>query len=125
MRMTHSRKIEEYKRQMAEKGIGSATACPPLWLFMWSIGVRIPPPLYMGFLSLTIFSGTFFGVLFGVIAWYMGNKGHRTMSLNEACYVALATGAFFGLSVAWFSRRLARKHRLGSWAAFGKSQLHT
>jgi len=123
--MTFDRKIEEYKRLMAEKGIGPATAFPPLWLLLWSLGVPLPPPLYMGFLSLALFGGTFFGVLFGAFAWYMGNKGIRTMSFHEACVVALATGAFFGFTVAWLTRRLARKLGLGSWSAVGKAQLRT
>ena len=110
---------------MAEKGIGPTTAFPPLWLLLWSLGVPLPPPLYMGFLSLAFFGGTFFGVLFGAFAWYMGNKGIRTMSFHEACVVALATGAFFGFTVAWLTRRLARKLGLGSWSAVGKAQLRT
>ena len=123
--MTHDRKMEEYKRLMAEKGIGPATVSPPLWQLLWSMGVPLPPPLYMRFLPLALFAGTFFGVVFGAFAWYMGNKGVRTMSLNEAGVVALATGAFFGISVAWLTRRLARKHGLGTWSAFGTARLRT
>ena len=121
--MTHDHKIEEYKCLMAEKGIGPATAAPPLWQLLWSLGVPLPPPLYMRFLPLALVAGAFFGLVFGAFAWYMGNRGIRTMSLNEAGLVALASGAFFGLSVAWFTRRLARKHGLGSWAAFGTARL--
>ena len=123
--MTHARKIEAYKSLMAEKGIGSATASPPLWQLLWSLGVPLPPPLYMGFLPLALFGGAFFGILFGAFAWYMGTKGVRTMSFDEACVVAVATGTFFGISVAWFTRRLARKHGLGTWSAFGTSRLRT
>ncbi|MFP7722818.1 DUF6404 family protein [Lysobacter sp. A3-1-A15] len=123
--MTHARKIEAYKRLMDEKGIGPGTASPPLWELLWSWGVELPPPLYMRFLSLALFSGTVFGVLFGSFAWYMGNRGVRTMSLDEAGVVAMATGAFFGLIVAGFTRRLARKHGLGAWSAFGASRLRT
>ncbi len=103
---------------MAKKGIGAATAAPPLWELLWSLGIRVPPPLYMGFVPLALLCGTFFGLLFGAIAWYMGTRGSRTMSLQEASMVALATGTFFGLTVAWFCRRLARKHGLGAWSAF-------
>jgi hypothetical protein len=121
--MTHARKIEIYKRMMAGKGIAPTTAAPPLWEFLWSLGVPITPPLYMGFLPLALFSGALFGVLFSAFAWYMGNRGARSMSLQEAANVALATGALFGLSVAWLTRRFARKHGLGTWLAFCKSQL--
>lgn len=121
--MTHARKIEAYKNLMTQKGVDPATACPPLWRLLWSFGLPLPPPLYMGFLPLALFSGAFFDILFGAFAWYMGNKGARTMSLHEAAAVALATGGLFGLSVAWLTRRLARKLGLGSWSAFGKDQL--
>ena len=117
--MTHTRKIEAYKSLMAEKGISPATAAPPLWELLWSLGIRLPPPLYMGFLPLALLGGAFFGLVFGGIAWYLGNNGVRTMALREASFVALATGTFFGISVAWFARRLARKHGLGTWSAFG------
>ncbi|WP_166213067.1 DUF6404 family protein [Cognatiluteimonas telluris] len=123
--MTHDRKIEEYKRLMAEKGVGSATASPPLWQLLWSVGIPLPPPLYMGFLPLALFGGIFFGVVFGAFAWYMGNKGIRVMSFKQACDVALITGAFFGITVAWFTRRLARKLGLGSWSALGTARLRT
>lgn len=118
VRMTHTRKIEAYKALMAEKGIGEATAAPPLWNWLWSMGMELPPPLYMGFLPLALLGGTFFGIVFGAFAWAMGSRGARSMSFDEAGLVALASGAAFGLAVAWFTRRLARKHGLGSWSAF-------
>lgn len=124
-RKIHAYKIEAYKGEMAKKGIGSATAAPPLWEFLWSLGINLPPPLYLGFLPMALLCGTFFGLLFGAIAWYMGTRGARTMSLQEASVVALATGTFFGLTVAWFSRRLARKHGLGTWSAFGTDRPRT
>lgn len=123
IRMTHARKIEAAKSLMAEKGIDPATAAPPLWELLWSSGIRVPPPLYMGFLPLALLCGTFFGLLFGAFAWYMGNRGARTMSLHEASVVALATGALFGGSVAWFTRRLARKHGLGTWSELRTNRL--
>ena len=123
--MTHDRQIEEYKRLMAEKGVGPATASPPLWQLLWAMGIPLPPPLYMGFLPLALFGGTFFGVVFGAFVWYMGNKGIRTMSFKEAGDVALITGALFGITVSWFTRRLARKLGLGSWSALGTARLRT
>lgn len=123
--MTHARKVEAYKRLMEEKGIAPSTAVPPLWELLWSWGIHLPPPLYMRFLPLALCGGAFFGVIFGAFAWLMGNRGFRTMSLDEAGVVALLAGTFFGLSVAWFTRRMARKHGLGLWSEVGISRLHT
>lgn len=123
--MTHDRKMEEYKHLMTEKGIGDATAYPPLWKLLWSMGIPLPPPLYMRFLPLALLGGTFFGLLFGAFAWYMGNRGIRTMSFKEACGVALILGAAFGISVAWLTRRQASKLGLGTWSALGTARLRT
>ena len=110
---------------MAERGIGASTAVPPLWHLLWSLGIHVRPPLYMPFLPLAVLTGSFFGVLFGAFAWMMGNRGARAMALDEAGWVALATGAFFGLAMAWFNLRLARKHGLGSWSALDESQVRS
>lgn len=123
--MTHSRKVEAYRRLTAEKGIAASTAVPPLWELLWSWGIRVPPPLCIGFLPLAILGGMFFGVVFGALAWLMGNRGLRTMPLEEAGTVALISGAMFGVTMAWLARRLARKHGLGAWSAVGASRLNT
>ena len=123
--MTDNRKIETYKELMAAKGIATSTAAPPLWELMWSLGINLPPPLYMGFIQLFLFAGSFFGVVFGAGVSVVRYMESRPMSLQEAGGVALITGIGFGLAIAWFTRRLARKHGLGTWAAFDASSLRS
>ena len=123
--MTHTHKVEAYKELMASRGVAASTAAPPLWQLCWSLGFEIPPPLFMSPLALFLFTGTTFGVLFSFGAWVLGNRGSRTMPLSEAGWVALITGAGFGLAIAWYCRRLARKQQLGSWSAFGTAPLRT
>jgi hypothetical protein len=117
-RMTNLRKIEAAKQLMAARGIAKSTAAPPLWELLWSLGVYLPPPLYMGFASLFVFTGSFFGIVFGVGVWIARTTQGRPMSLHEAGAVALVTGIGFGLAVAGLTRRLARRHALGAWSAF-------
>ncbi|MEO8384459.1 MAG: DUF6404 family protein [Betaproteobacteria bacterium] len=121
--MTDDRKIETYKELMAAKGIAMSTAAPPLWELMWFLGINLPPPLCMGFIPLFLFAGSFFGIVFGSGVWVLRNMGSRHMSLHEAGGVALITGVAFGLAIAWFTRRLARKHNLGAWSSFSASSL--
>lgn len=123
--MTHSLKVETYRQLMESRGIGQSTAVPPLWELLWRLGINLPPPFFMGFFSLFLFSGSVFGVLFGFGAWVLGNRGARSMALSEAGWVALITGAAFGFAVAWYSRRFAAKQHLGPWSEFGRSDLHT
>ncbi|MEO7108712.1 MAG: DUF6404 family protein [Rhodoferax sp.] len=116
--MTQLGKLESYKQYMTAKGIGEATAFPPAWVMLWSIGVKIPPPPFLGFVSLALITGGIFGPLFGLGAWLLGNRGFRQMPATKALWVALFTGAVFGLIMAAYYRQMARKHRLGSWARF-------
>jgi hypothetical protein len=123
--MTHALKVEAYKELMATRGIGSSTAAPPLWQLCWSLGLEIPPPLFLGSPMLFLFTGTTFGVLFSLGAWILGNRGARSMPLSKAGWVALITGTFFGLAMAWYYRRLASKQQLGPWSAFGTARVRT
>ena len=116
--MAQLNKLDSYMEYMAAKGISKATAFPPAWVVLWSIGVQIPPPPFLGFASLTLIAGGLFGPLFALGAWLLGNRGLREMPASKALWVALFTGAVFGLIMAAYYRRLARKHGLGSWAGF-------
>ncbi len=123
--MTQSSKLESYKQHMAAIGVTEATAFPPAWHMLWSIGIKLPPPPFLGFVSLALIAGGFFGPLFGLGAWVLGNRGVREMPADEALWVAVITGAAFGLLMAAYYRHLARKHNLGSWAAFRASGLRS
>jgi hypothetical protein len=123
--MTQNNKLEAYKQHMAAKGVGEATAFPPAWHMLWSMGLRVPPPPFLGFLTLTALAGGLFGPLFALGAFFLGNRGSREMAVGEAFWLALIAGAAFGLIMAAYYRHLGRKHRLGSWAAFRASGLRT
>jgi len=123
--MTHSRKIEEYKELMATRGVPGGTSWPPLWRICSALGLEMPPPLFMGPVPLFFLTGTTFGLLFGAGAWVLGNRGIRSMPLSKAGWVALITGAAFGVAMTWYYRSQARKQQLGAWAAFGTARLHT
>jgi hypothetical protein len=43
--MTQSSKLDRYVQQMADAGVGKSTAFPPLWRFLWRIGIQAPPPI--------------------------------------------------------------------------------
>ena len=123
--MTMSSKLESYKQHMAANGVSESAAFPPAWNMLWSMGVKLPPPPFLGFIPLVLISGGFFGPLVGIGAWLLGNRGVREMPVNDALWVALFTGAAFGVMMAAYYRRMARKHRLGSWAAFSPRGVRT
>lgn len=119
--MTQSGKLESYKQHMSGRGVALATAFPPAWHLFWSMGIRVPPPPFLGFISLALITGGLFGPLFALGVWVFGNRGLREMPAGEALWIAIVAGVAFGLAMAAYYRHLARKHRLGSWAAFPAS----
>jgi hypothetical protein len=118
VRTTQWNKLDSYKQYMATKGIGEATAFPPAWVILWSMGVKIPPTPFMGSVSLALITGSLFGPLFGLGAWLLENRGFREMPASKALRVALFTAAVFGLIMVAYYRHMERKQRLGSWASF-------
>lgn len=116
--MIQSSKLDSYHQYMATRGVVETTAFPPVWRLLWSVGVKLPAPPFLSFISLVLITGSCFGPLFGFGAWLLGNRGLREMSVAEALWVALITGIAFGLIMAVYYRQLARKHRLGSWSTF-------
>lgn len=123
--MTQSNKLTMYKQHMAARGVGEAIAFPPAWHILWSLGLQIPPPPFLRFFSLALTAGGLFGTLFGLATWLLGNRGFREMPAAEAMWIALISGAIFGLVMATYYRHLARKHKLGTWASFPVSGLRS
>ncbi|WP_425477035.1 DUF6404 family protein [Cognatiluteimonas weifangensis] len=117
MRMTHTDKLERMQKHMAELGVSPSTAAPPIWKLLWRLGIDLPPPLFMGFLSATFFTGSLFGILWGLFMWLLmwSRQGVPTWLVLSA---AASAGVLFGLCMATYFRYLARKHNLPSWATY-------
>jgi hypothetical protein len=123
--MTQSSKLDSYKQHMAAQGVGESTAFPPGWRLLWSVGLQVPPPLFLSFFPLATVTGGIFGPVFGFTVWLLQNRGAREMPVEHGLSVALVAGVGFGLAMAAYYRHMARKHRLGSWAAFPAPGLRT
>lgn len=116
--MTPDSKLAHYKHHLAAQGIGMATSFPPAWRLLWWLGLRMPPPPFLGFAPLAGFTGGTFALLFGPALWWWRNRGDATVSFEVVLVPALLAGAMFGGFMAYFYRDLARKHALGAWADY-------
>lgn len=121
--MTQDSRILGYKQHMAARGVGGATAFPPLWHLLWASGIKVPPPPFLGFVALTALAGGVFGPLFALSTWWLRSRSLEFMSAQDVLWLALGTGLAFGLAMAAYYRHLARRHGLGSWEAFRPSTL--
>jgi len=104
-------RVAAMRRQLAELGIADSTAAPPLWKLLWRMGFAVPPPPFMGFGQITLLMGGFFGVFWGLLMWLItwSRQGVPTWIAVTASVLA---GALFGVCMAIYFRRLARKHGL-------------
>ena len=116
--MTQLSKLETYKQKMADRGVGNAEAFPPAWRILWRFGLEIPPPPFLGFAPLAIFTGLTFGLSFGLLLFLAGRVGIIDISAKETLHSALIAAPLFGLFMAAYYRHLGRKYGLGSWSDF-------
>lgn len=103
---------------MEDKGIRRSTYAPPLFQLLWKLGVKAPPPLMAGFGFNALVMGGFFGLFWGLIMWGL-MWSRQGMPGVLAAGVALMAGLLFGTIMAWYLRRLGRRHGIPAWGDFG------
>ena len=104
-------RVAAMRRQLTELGIANSTAAPPLWKLFWRMGWAVPPPPFMGFGQITLLMGGFFGVFWGLLMWLF-LWSQQGMPVWIAVAAALLAGTAFGVCMAIYFRRIARKHGL-------------
>ena len=83
----------------------------------WGLGLKIPPPHFMGFIPVALFTGSLFGTLWSVAMWvlwwrYLGWGWLFTASAG------VAGGVLFGSCLAAYYRHSAVKNELPSWERY-------
>ncbi len=83
-------------------------------------GLEIPPPLFLGFVTLTLLMGGFFGILWGILMWLLQWQAWQ-VPWEVAVGGAVGAGLLFGLGMAAYYRWKAARLRLPQWAAYPES----
>lgn len=120
--MTHQQKVEHLIEELGHQGVGSYTVAPPLFRLLWTLGLEIPPPFFLGFRELALLMGTFFGVLEGLLwgigmwLWVWQGEIPAAVAVAITLFEAMFAGLFFGLVMAWYGRWKAERLGLqSSW----------
>lgn len=101
--MARSEKVKSMLAELKEQGVSDDLASPPLWRFLWRLGLNVPPPFYLPW----YFNALIFGAGFGGIYYYFSLlKFDWTFPWVFSMCVA------FGLSIAIYYVRKARKLNL-------------
>jgi len=117
--MTHDEKIAYYLRDMRQKGVRSWTAAPPLYRLLWRLGIKVRPPLFASFRSLSVLYLCFFlllwwgqGISWGSSHfWWWEGGSHSISGLVASVVAAVSIGAIMAAII----RRKARKLALPRW----------
>lgn len=102
---------------LSATGMRSGRYAPPAHRLMWRFGWYVAPPHLATFTGNVFFLGAWFGLTFGVVmsiaAW-----SREGVPIVAQVVVAIFAGLAFGLSMAIYYRRGARKQQLPSWSQF-------
>jgi hypothetical protein len=98
---------------LAQRGVGAFTVAPPFFRLLWALGVELPPPLFLGFITLTVVMGGFFAASWGVLMWLAWQ-----LSAPAVAAAAGGAGLLFGLSMAVYYRVKAAELGLPSWSDY-------
>jgi membrane associated rhomboid family serine protease len=111
--MTHDEKVAYLLKDLRQKGVGQYTVAPPIYRLLWRLGVEVKPPHFASFWSLVVTTGVPFGVFWGIFMWAL--VWRQSTPVGFAGGVAALAGLLFGLVMAAYFRRRARKLALPRW----------
>ncbi|HWW05733.1 DUF6404 family protein [Collimonas sp.] len=103
---------------LASKGIWRSNYAPPLFQFLWLLGVKMPPPHFSSFFVNFIFFGIFFGGAWGRVSLGFKQADEEEQSLIAMVLGAVFSGLFFGLGMAAHYRHSSRRYGVPRWPNF-------
>ena len=108
--MTLPDKIDRFLAETREQQVKPWSAAPPGIRLLWLFKVDVPPPLYWPFWMIAIVDSVMFFVLFSLVLRYVLRQSWQQIEIGGPIAALL-----FGICMAWFSRRQARRLRLSAW----------
>jgi hypothetical protein len=113
--MAYPASIDAALSSLAAVGIPVRQSAPRFHRMAWRLGWYVPPPHFAAFAVNVAFFGGCFGLLWGVV---MSIAVWSPQGMPVLLQVAggVAAGVLFGLCMAVYYRRAARKHQLPPWS---------
>lgn len=115
--MTFEDQKEKSLAMLSQRGLTPSISAPLLFRLLWAIGIKLPPPHFMGFATLSVIWGVWFAVAWGAIM-RMAVWSRQDLTMLQAAGSAVAVGALFGLSLGAVYARGRKKYGLPTWASF-------
>jgi hypothetical protein len=116
--LTWNKKLDLFLIDMDKRGVGRLTAAPPVYRFLWKVGIKIPPPLFASLLWNAIFMSTYFFLMSEVvirILFYGSSAG--------PVYIPVLLGLLAGNLTAIITSVQKRRLRLPKWPRYLEQNL--
>jgi hypothetical protein len=117
--MHFEEKLKIAFHELENSGIKKSKYKPPIYRLAWLLGFKLRPPHYRSFISNLIFSGCWFGTIWGLLKWFLFWSSENK-SIFSAIQSSIFIGAIYGLITANIYRYNINKHKLSRWDELSK-----
>ena len=118
MQMIRESIFEQKKKRamaiMEGKGMWPSVYAPPCHIFLWRLGIHVPPPPFSRFWTNFLSFACVYTPFWGVVMWFIFWKAHGTTLLSAATST-LIVGLMFGMVMAAFQRWRGQANHLPRW----------
>jgi hypothetical protein len=120
-------KINRFLYDMQLRGIQPFDAAPPIFRFLWSKNIAIPPPFFLSFWKSVLFFGAGWGILFSIPMTILaiiplGILNPNKMSIYSL-FILLSMffigGFIFGIWMGMYNAWRRKGLNLTSWELYG------
>jgi hypothetical protein len=109
--LVHRQKVERIVRELEAKGLDRSTTAPGIFRLLWTLGVPIPPPLFLGVLPAILIFGVSFALGTAAFLWLMVQC--------DVLWLSAIGGGVFGLVMSAYIGRKAKTLHLPAWKDYG------
>jgi hypothetical protein len=92
---------------------------PPLWRLLWRLGVKVPPPHFIGFGAMALAFGTYFAVAVTLATWLVDWIRRGRIYLFPIVFTAIGA-VIYGVGMSMYYDAGRKKHQLPNWSSLGR-----
>ena len=112
--MSFQDKLKNAHTEMDRAGIKNSNYNSPILVLLRKSGLNIKPFQYYSFLQSFLITSAWFGSVWGLLMWFTTWQSSSTSGLF-ALATSVFAGLLFGLIMALYFKRSAKKNNLSTW----------
>ncbi len=115
--MTHREKVDRLIVELTAKGVKKRFIAPPMYRWLWALGIEIPPPLCGQSAGIMFLMGVLAAVGMCLVYWLSGAPNFLWHGMLFGGAFALLVWPVMYLDFRWKAKRLG----LPTWEEYGRA----